>query len=216
MYRYNGSCSQYDGVCSAHLKHLAKTNHTLTTISNDAITEEQILQIFDVLQGFAGIVNHKCSATIMPLLCQYAYPPCDGNGSPLLLTQEQCVNIRDDVCASEWSFAMATELRSLLPVCEAFSGDSNSSSVGTSNVTEPLRCHYQFREYCGVCLPLCGKFSQYSDQDKLSQRVTIFLSTALGLIGGIFVLAAAVIRRKQMYAYYICIISTIISCASSL
>ncbi|XP_065890808.1 uncharacterized protein [Dysidea avara] len=137
----------------------------------------------------------------MPFICQYAYPPCDGNGSPLLITQEQCVNIRDEVCVNEWRIAMATESGSLLPVCETFNDEDDSSSVATRNASEPLRCHYQFREYCDVCLPLCGDFSQYPDQVKVAERSVIILSAVLALIGGIFVLIAAIKRRKTMLIF---------------
>ena len=134
----------------------------------------------------------------MPLLCQYVYPPCDGNGSVQFITQEQCVNIRDDVCETEWRIAMTIEQGNILPVCEAFGTNNESSSNTSRNNTEPLSCHYQFKEYCGLCLPLCGKFSQYPDQVKFSERAVIILAAVLTLIGGFAVVTATVTRRLEM------------------
>ena len=188
----------YDGICSIHLQTLTGIGDNITTQSHSVITEEQISEFFDLLQGFSGLVSEECSAEVLPFICQYAFPPCDDDGSPLLITQEQCINIRDDVCATEWRIAMATDSGSLLPVCEAFDDEDDPSLVATRNTSEPLRCHYQFREYCGFCLPLCGTFSQYPDQVKFAERGVIILSAVLALIGGIIVLIASIKRRKTM------------------
>ena len=133
----------------------------------------------------------------MPFLCQYAYPPCDGNGSAQFITQEQCINIRDDVCKTEWRIAMGTQEGNLLPVCETFVADNESSSVTV--IREPLKCHYQFKELCGLCLPLCGTFSQYSKQVKFGERAVIILSAVLTLVCGFIIFIAAVIRPTEMY-----------------
>ena len=194
---YYGNCSHYDGICSAHLNFLTNTNSSLITMSNNDIQEQQISEFLTLLNS--GLASEECSTAAVPFMCQYVYPPCNGDGNPLFITQEQCVNIRDDVCANEWMLVMNTELRSLLPVCEEFREDNNSSSVGTiRNVSEPLKCHYQFDEYCGVCLPLCGKFSQYRVQTKLATRILIIFSAVLEFIGGNIFLIASIIRRKEM------------------
>ena len=151
-----------------------------------------------VLEEISAFISDECSAAVMPFLCQYAYPPCDGNGSVQFITQEQCINIRGDVCETEWRFAMNTEQRTLLPVCETIGADNESSVAIVEVDPEPLVCHYQFREYCGLCLPLCGTFSQYPDQVRLGERAVIILSAVLALLGGFIVLIAAVIRRSEM------------------
>jgi len=183
---YDGNCSHYDGVCSAYLN-MFNTNNI--TMSYNDIQEEKILEL---LRNFSSLASEKCSALVLPFICQYVYPPCDDNGSPLLITQEQCVNIRDDVCANEWRITMAMEQGSLLPVCEEFGGENNSV------ISDTLPCHYQFDNFCGLCLPLCRKFSQYRVQTKLSVRGITIFSFALELVGGTLVLMAAIIRRKQL------------------
>ena len=197
---YNENCSQYDGICSVYLRQLPDASEPLTTTSEDFVIDElQLSKFFEFLEQYSSLISEECSAAVMPFICQYTYPPCDGNGSLLLITQEQCVNIRDDACVSEWRIAMATELGALLPTCEAIESGGNSSSVVTRNDSEPLICHYQFKEYCGVCILLCGTFSQYPDQIKLTERGVIIFSAVLALLGGTLMFIAAIIRRKQMY-----------------
>ena len=194
---YDGNCSHYEGVCSAYLNLLTNTNKPLTTMSNNDVQEEQILEFLGLLRRFSSQLSEQCSAVVMPFICQYVYPPCDGDGSPLLITEEQCINIRDDVCANEWRFALNLDQGSLLPTCEDFGGVDNSSA-GIRNVPDSPSCHYQFDDFCGVCLPLCAKFSQYRAKTKFAVRGITVFSFALELVGGILVLIASVIRRKQM------------------
>ena len=182
-----------------HLNELSAIDDNLTTLSNTAINEQQLSEFSSVLESLSAIISAECLAAIMPFLCQYVYPPCDGNGSAQFITQEQCINIRDDVCETEWRIAMNTEQGNVLPVCEIFGVDNESSLSTVEDDGEPLVCHYQFREYCGLCLPLCGTFSQYTDQVELGERATIILAAVLGLLGGFVVLIAAIIRRSEMY-----------------
>ena len=165
-------------------------------MANDGITEQQLSSFLTTLENFPDLVSNECSAAVMPFLCQYIYPPCDDNGSAQFITQEQCVSIRDGVCKSEWSFAKATKYGSLLPICEAFDTNHNYKSV--ENISETLQCHYQFKEFCGVCLPLCSEFSQYSAQVELTERIVIIIAAVLAIVGGIIVFIAAIIRRQEM------------------
>ena len=183
------------------MKQLIATNNTLTTVVNSDITEKQLSSFLASLENFPDLISKECSAAIMPFLCQYVYPPCDdSNGSRRFITQEQCINIRESVCESEWKFAMATKFGSLLPFCEAFDANNNFSAIakGMNLSSETPRCHYQFKKLCGVCLPLCGAFSQYSATITLSENILIIITAILAIIGGIIVFIAAIVRRKEM------------------
>ena len=164
---------------------------------NSDISEQNLSEFIAFIKEYSSLINEACLKMVMDFLCQYFYPVCDGNGNTKFITHKQCINIRDKVCASEWRFVMATELRSLLPVCEVF--DSNNSlSFSTKPNTSELSCHYQFEDFCGVCLPLCGTFSQYPDQVKLSESIVILIAAVSAIVGGIIVSFAAMVRRKQM------------------
>ena len=152
------------------------------------------------MKDFSSLISEECSAAVLPFVCQYAYPPCDGNGNVKFITQEECINIRDEVCVSEWSFTMATEFGSLLPVCEMTDDNDNISLTEKEvNISGSLKkCHYQFKEFCGVCLPLCATFSQYTDQVRINEDIVIIISGILAVLGGVVVVTVAVIRRKEM------------------
>ena len=94
---------------------------------------------------------------------------------------------------------MATRFGSLLPICEAIVADNNNISQinEESNVSEPLNCHYQFKEFCGVCLPLCGTFSQYTAEVRISEDIIIITSSILAIIGGVIVLVLAAIKERK-------------------
>ena len=94
---------------------------------------------------------------------------------------------------------MITEQENLLPVCEIFGTDNESSSVTTVNNTEPLRCHYQFKEFvmC-VCHFVRDIFSSYSEQITFTERIIATIASILVLISSIIFLIIAVIRPPQM------------------
>ena len=194
----------YEGICSAHLKHLQTPNNSLTVVVNSAITEQQLSTFFNALVDLSDLISNECLVAVIPFICQYVYPPCDGSGNAKLITQEQCINIRDEVCISEWRLAMATRLGSFLPICEEIDADSNNISQIKEeevNISEPLNCHYQFKDFCGVCLPLCATFSQYTAEVRIREDIVIIASTILAIIGGVIVLTFAAIKRKEMYVY---------------
>ena len=200
---YSESCSWYKGVCGPHLSHLKTTNNNnLSVVVNNDITEQQLSAFLASLEEFSALISKECSIAVIPFICQYVYPPCDDNGNVKFITQEQCINIRDEVCISEWQFAVASDLGSLLPVCEAIEFNSiNSISLidQENNIsTSRIKCHHQFKEFCGVCLPLCATFSQYTDQVRKNEDIIIITSGILAVIGGIIMIIVAVIRRKKM------------------
>ena len=143
---YSENCSWYEGMCSSHLNHLKATNTNLTVIVNNDITEQQV---FDNLERFSSFISKECSVTIMPFLCQYVYPPCDGNGNANFITQEQCMYIRDEVCFREWRLAMAIDLGSLLPVCEEIDFNNSISSLEEQDNTSasPIKCLFCCARY---------------------------------------------------------------------
>ena len=196
---YNENCSWYKGVCGPHLNHLKTPNNNLSVVVNNDITEQQLSTFLARLEEFSDFISKKCSIAIIPFLCQYVYPPCDDNGNAVFITQEQCINIRDEKCILEWRFTVASGLGPFLPVCEAFEFNNISLIEKEDNISiSHIKCHYQFKEFCGVCLPLCATFSQYTDQVRISEDIIIISSGILAVIGGIIMLTVAAIRRKEM------------------
>ena len=199
VYLYNDNCSSYSGLCLEHLEGL--NDNLSSTLALKAISENDIANFIDILNQFSGtrFVSKQCAEVVLPFLCQYIHPPCDGYGSVNLISQEQCSNISDVVCAVEWRLVMVTSSSSLLPVCEHFSAVDNITGDNTTQIiSQPLQCHYQFKEYCGLCRPLCGEFSLHSVQPKFGERIAIITAAMMAFVGGILVFIAAIIRRKAM------------------
>ena len=174
-----------------YLAAISDSDDEITSYTNDAITEEQIIQLFELLRSFSDLISEECSNVVHPFVCQYAYPPCDGNGSALLITKEQCVNVQNEVCDQEWRYVMNTEYGSMLPDCEEIGDDS-----GLSNQTEPLKCHHHFKERCGLCLPVCGEYSPASDETNHAENIALLICGILGLFGGVIMFSFAIKRRK--------------------
>jgi len=196
---YDDKCLSYNGQC---LQYLGTLNDNFpSALALKETSENDIANFIGIIDQFSGtsIISEQCSKMVLPFLCQYIHPPCDGNGSVKLISQEQCSNIRDVVCADEWRLVMATSSSSLLPVCEHFSNVDNITDDNTTQVkSQPLQCHYQFKEYCGMCRPLCGEFSQFSTHQKFVERVAIISGAVVALIGGLLVFVTAIIKRKTM------------------
>ena len=195
MSLYNEECEEYSGIC---LEHLNKSNSVLFTQTLNGISENDFNTFALFLNQYSDLINQQCSDVVLPFLCQYAYPPCNvSSGNVSYISKTQCTNIRDALCSVEWSLAMQT-FPSLLPNCQNFNdGDRNNAVLPIA--PQPLQCHYQFKEFCGFCLPLCGKFSQHKTDTKFYARALIIIGGTAGFIGGILVFIASAYRRKTMY-----------------
>ena len=67
--------------------------------------------------------SQKCTEDIMPFLCLYIFSLCDSSNTLHTILRQDCLDIRDDVCAREWSQAIAFLGGGVLPVCEDLPDD---------------------------------------------------------------------------------------------
>ena len=186
---------QYDGVCAQYLSQL-NNGTSLSSLTLIGPSEDDVNDFIDIITVYA---SEQCQDAALPFLCQYIFPPCDVSDDNVdFIGRTQCINIRDAICSFEWSVVMATPSASLLPNCENFNDDNNDSDNVSLIVPQSLQCHYQFKEYCGLCLPLCGKFSQYRVQTKFQERSIIIFSGVAAFIGGILVFIASIYRWRAM------------------
>jgi len=185
---------EYSGVCKQYLSQLNKFTLTL-----NGTPEADIINFISILEQ-STLITDKCRDAVLPFLCQYAFPPCDVNSSNVsFISQGQCSNIRDTVCSFEWNAIsiLSPSAVSLLPNCEDFNKDNKTFSTAPT-VSQSLQCHYQFKEFCGLCLPLCGKFSQYRARIKFQEKSIFIFGGVSGFIGGILVFISSVYRQKAM------------------
>ena len=142
------------------------------------------------------IKNKHCLDAMLSLICQYSYPPCDISSHNVnYVSETQCSNIRDKICSSEWYLIakLYPSAEYLLPSCEDFNGESD-----TAVESQPLQCHQQFKDFCGSCLPLCGKFSQFKAQTKLQEKSVLIFASIMAFFGGVLVFISSVCRRRKM------------------
>ena len=186
---------EYNDICTQYLSQLVDET-SLLTLKLKGVSEDGINVFVDTIKQYA---SKPCQDAALPFLCQYIFPPCNiSSGEVNYISQAECINVRDAVCSVEWKFVMNTRLASLLPNCKNFNDSDDGSQDNSSVVPQSLQCHYQFKEYCGFCLPLCGKFSQYRVQTKFKQRSMIIFSGVAAFIGGILVFIASICRWKAM------------------
>lgn len=47
--------------------------------------------------------NVNCSSYIIPLFCNYLFPPCNNESLPMPLCQDTCYNLTSGPCSSQWN-----------------------------------------------------------------------------------------------------------------
>ena len=191
---YSDQCLEYYGVCTEYLPQLNNEDSMFTLIRHGA-SEDTIEQF---IRDYIPLASQKCRDNILPFVCQYIYPPCDitSNDTGNFISQTECNNIRDTVCSFEWNAVKNVPLmRNLLPSCESFDNDNNA----LISKPQSLQCHNQFKEFCGLCLPLCREFSQYEDESEFKQKIMRIFAAAVAFIGGLLVFIVSVYKWRKMY-----------------
>ena len=190
---YNDQCVEYNGVCAEYLSQLVNET-SLFTLALHGTSEDTIIQFMD---NIVALASEQCRDNVLPFLCQYIYPPCNiTSNTANYVSQTHCSNIRDAVCSFEWKLAINTPLAHLLPNCDHFDVDTDEDTLPIA--AQSLQCHHQFKEFCGLCLPLCGKFSQYRDEVEFRERKVIIFSAAAAVIGAILVFIVSTYRWRVM------------------
>ena len=163
----------------------------------------------------------ECLAAIRPFLCLYSFGLCDSTGQLRQVSSNECVDLRDDICAREWNAAIVFFGAGALPVCEELSSFSDSCMSDTSSMSgfgEPpsvenvsilvLNSSETARE-CrddyylsddNLCRPVCGKFSQTNSV--VTERIIaaiIVTTCCIAIICGVIVIVLSfTVQRKFM------------------
>ena len=88
--------------------------------------------------------SQQCSEAIIPFLCLSIFGFCDSNNTLHTILRQDCLDIRDDVCDSVWSQAIAFLGDGVLPVCEDLP-DITVDCIGRFNhsLVYTMSCSYQ-------------------------------------------------------------------------
>ena len=89
-------------------------------------------------------LSQECKAVLIPFLCQYLLTPCDERGIAYYPSLEDCVYIRDQVCAVVWD--KVVRIPDQLPSCESLPVES-VCKPGELLGAIHLHCHVLHKQY---------------------------------------------------------------------
>ena len=154
----------------------------------------------------------ECVAAIRPFLCLYLFGVCDSSSQLLQVSSSECVDLRDDICATEWSAAVGFLGPRSLPVCEdlptqiadesCMNSTSPFSEVNfTSRADSMPQCGAEFYlSNESLCLPVCGNYTNngviVDDSDSL-ENVFVVLTCCIAIICGFLVLVVSFTAQRE-------------------
>ena len=99
-----------------------------------------------------------------------------------------CQQVRQEYCTAEWRMLEVNNQTDGLTDCEEY------------EETAPLNCSDQFdlANDGSLCLPLCGEFSQYSEEYTTFRPMLFIICQLISIIGGISVFTISYRKRAKM------------------
>ena len=77
--------------------------------------------------------TEMCTSSLIPFLCLYLFPLCDGNETAHKPSRDQCIEISTVVCKDEWQkAALIPGVIEKLPDCESLSSNTSKGICVTS------------------------------------------------------------------------------------
>ena len=203
---YGDSCLAYgNGVCDTYLVSGGLAN--ITTLRSEIVSEQDVATFFLALDTYTNVVTKQCREATKPFICRYVFPPCDNNGGYQSITKNECLNLQNVVCASEWIIALSIAPE-LVPDCKQLNNTSGEDIKQSAEGFEQLNlnsssvnyCPKNFGAFCNntKCLPLCSQFSQYNEITTTVRKSIDIFAAILAIIGGMLSIILIVIRRKKM------------------
>ena len=146
---------------------------------------DQILYTYEALRTINLPSSQQyCSERVETLFCD-ALMECSNESYVKYIV---CQQVRQEYCTAEWRMLEVHNQTDGLIDCEEY------------EETAPLNCSDQFdlANDGSLCLPLCGEFSQYSEEYTTPHVVLYAVSQFISIIGGITVIAISYKKRKKM------------------
>lgn len=133
--------------------------------------------------------NNHCVADALPFFCAAIDSLCVDNIS-LLSLHEECIQVRDNKCSSEWRI-VENLFSTSVPSCESFGTTVTFSSA-------PIQtCPDMFKVFCGsLCLPSCQRISML--RVDVVYRVWFTILYVVNLIGGVITVIGSIVYRQKM------------------
>jgi len=162
------------------------------TYDNCDLTSTAILGLHSVYT--LGTLNLQCVTNdTLLFFCNAILQLC--NKSSSIDLTEECKEVRDNKCASEWRIVESFYNISV-PDCISFREDGNLSY----SQAPILNCANEFDHICGsTCLPVCGEYSVFMNYKlRNALYIIIIVFGIIGLIGGIITLIACYFNRHKL------------------
>ncbi|XP_065911487.1 uncharacterized protein [Dysidea avara] len=182
----SANCPELDttwliGNCKANF-----TEFQDCALNSTAVLGLHSVYLLGLLLNSAASQSGKNDA--LSFFCNATLLLCDGNSSSVDLTEE-CKEVRDNKCPSEWRIVESICNRSV-PDCVSYAKDGNL----TFSKAPKLPCPTGFDHFCGsTCLPVCGEaFLSTAD-------TSIYYFHFLAATGGIFGLIVGAITMIVCY-----------------
>jgi hypothetical protein len=74
--------------------------------------------------------SSQCREAISPFLCLYTFTLCDSRNNLHTILREDCLELRNDICAEEWIRVAGFLGNGILPVCEDLPDIIDECSIG--------------------------------------------------------------------------------------
>ena len=136
----------------------------------------------------------QCGSDTLSFFCNATLLLCNGSSSSIDLSEE-CEEVRDNKCATEWRIVEGYFKR-IMPDCMSFTKDGSL----TFTSAPILSCSNQFDHFCGsTCSPVCGEYSLLTEDT--STHYFRFVASILGVIcfiGGVITLIACYYNWQKM------------------
>ena len=136
-----------------------------------------------------------CAEDTLSFFCNATLLLCSNNNSSVDLTEE-CKEVRDNECASEWRIVENFYNRPV-PDCSSFIEDGNL----TFSKAPSLPCPNGFDHFCGsTCLPVCAGDNLYSGGNTVLRSIYIVVAIlgVIGVIAGAVTLIACYYYRQKV------------------
>ena len=151
----------------------------------DAGCIDQILYTYEALTTINLPSSYEyCGKRVEKLFCD-ALMECSNES---YVKDIVCQQIRQEYCTAEWRMLDVYNQTDGLINCEEYED------------TAPLKCNDQFdlANNGTTCLPLCAKFSQYTEAYTTPRVVVYVFAELTNIIGGIIIIAVSFKKRHKM------------------
>jgi len=148
----------------------------ITEYQDCELNSTAILGLLSIYHLGLNSAVSQCGTDTLSFFCNATLLLCNGNSSKVDLTEE-CEEVRDNKCASEWRLVETICNRSV-PDCISYTEDGNI----VYSKAPRLSCATGFDYFCdSICLPVCGEYILATEDSPI--YYFRFIAATCGILG---------------------------------